>query len=113
MYTSYFGKMKKLPEGFVLVSISRTCPKGIKMKMYGKLAPSAELLRDYKSGQMSWEDYTERYKSETLSKLNPQTVARELGDNVILMCYEKSEDNCHRHIVAEWLRNAGVNISEY
>lgn len=113
MYTSYFGNMKKLPEGYNLISISRMCPKGIKVKMYGKLAPSAELLRDYKSGLMAWADYTERYKSETLSKLDPHVVAKELGENAILLCYEKSNDNCHRHIVAEWLREAGIQISEY
>ncbi len=113
LYTSYFGNIKKLPEGYTIISISRMCPKGIKMKMYGKLAPSAELLSDYKSGLVSWEQYVERYKKETLSKLNPTEVAKELGDNVILLCYEKADDNCHRHIVSEWLRNAGININEF
>lgn len=113
LYTSYFGNIKNLPSGYTLVSISRMCPKGIKMKMYGKLAPSAELLSDYKSGLVSWEQYTERYKKETLSRLNPIKVAEELGDNVILLCYEKSNDDCHRHLVSEWLRNAGIDIKEY
>lgn len=113
MYTSYFGNIKNLPAGYNLICISRMCPKGIKIKMYGKLAPSAELLRDYKAGMLSWDEYTERYTNETLSRLNPVEVAKDLGDNVILLCYEKSSDNCHRHIVAKWFRDAGIKISEY
>lgn len=113
MYTSYFGNLKKLPSDCVPISISRICPKGLKIKMYGKLAPPVELLRDYKSGVNTWEESMERYKKEVLSKLDPIAVAKDLGENAVLICYEKPQDYCHRHIVAEWLREAGIEISEY
>lgn len=29
------------------------------------------------------------------------------------MCYEKSEDFCHRHLVAEWLTGAGFPVEEF
>ena len=34
------------------------------------------------------------------------------GKPFCLMCYEKSGSFCHRTIVAEWLRNNGIEIKE-
>ena len=35
-------------------------------------------------------------------------------DNIILLCYEKSGDFCHRHILADWLEeNFGYKVKEY
>lgn len=28
---------------------------------------------------------------------------KEFGDKAALVCYEKSEDFCHRHIVGQWV----------
>jgi uncharacterized protein (DUF488 family) len=44
-----------------------------------------------------------RFYAETLSKLDPATVYSELGESAILLCYERSEEFCHRHLVAKWL----------
>ena len=57
MYTSYFSKMKKITGDYKFYCISRVCPKGVMAKMYGKLAPSADLLAKWKSGQITWEEY--------------------------------------------------------
>lgn len=113
MYTSYFSKMKKITGDYKFYCISRVCPKGVMAKMYGKLAPSADLLAKWKSGQITWEEYEVIYKKETLSKLNPHVVVKELGENAVLLCYEKSGDNCHRNVVAAWLRDAGYDIKEW
>lgn len=45
--------------------------------------------------------FTEYYR-RVLSKLDPQDVYDQL-DGSVLLCYEKSHDFCHRHIVAAWL----------
>ena len=63
-------------------------------------------------------DYWDRYWEETLRKLDPQTVYRELSSkgtpDVALLCFERFSDFCHRHIVAHWLtQNVGVVIREY
>ena len=35
-------------------------------------------------------------------------------DNMILLCYEKSGDFCHRHVLADWLEeNFGYRVEEY
>jgi hypothetical protein len=52
-----------------------------------------------------------------LESLDKEAVRRALegfGDNVILLCYEKPGDFCHRHIVADWLEsNFGMRVDEY
>ena len=56
---------------------------------------------------------------KVLSKLNPQQVFDELGDNAVLLCYEKyaNIENgttfCHRRMVAKWLeQNLGIKVDE-
>ena len=46
--------------------------------------------------------YIEQYYNQVLSKLDPEKVYKDL-DHSILLCYEDSEEFCHRHIVAAWL----------
>ena len=36
-----------------------------------------------------------------------------LGTEIALICYEKPENFCHRHLVAEWLQEAGYQVQEY
>lgn len=35
------------------------------------------------------------------------------GIDVALVCYERPQDFCHRHIVADWLRSNGIECNEY
>ena len=36
------------------------------------------------------------------------------GRDCVLLCYEKSGDFCHRHLVADWLnKKLDLNIQEY
>lgn len=46
--------------------------------------------------------YIREYYKQVLSKLEPETVSRDL-DGAILLCYEDNNLFCHRHIVAAWL----------
>ncbi len=45
--------------------------------------------------------YIEKYYETVLSKLDPEETYKKL-DNAILLCYEDSNEFCHRHIVAAW-----------
>lgn len=115
MWTGYFGKMKSYPKdkGNRFVSIARFNRfwKGEEFKL---LAPPADII---KIGDK--ELYTQLYYERVLKKLNAAEVAKELGDNAVLLCYEKYDDCisnktfCHRHIVAEWLENSlGIDVKE-
>lgn len=83
-------------------------------KRYLPLAPPyEELLKPMHSGQLTYSGYTELYKELVLSKLDPVRVLEELGPDPILLCYEKPNDFCHRHIVADWFKLAGYRTQEY
>lgn len=118
IYTSYFAKLKKLPADLIPISISIYPPKGWSGLQYKKLAPSASILSDWKRDG-DCKRYIDRYMNEILSKLDPIRVASDLqslageGKDIVLVCYEKSEDFCHRHLVAEWLGQHGIRCEEY
>lgn len=111
IYTSYFAKMRKMtPEQQAqCVSIARFKPRGVKMPEYQRVAPEKEILFQYKQDGDK-EAYTAKYR-EQLKRLNPSVVATTL-DGKILCCYEKSSDFCHRHILAEWLRQHDIECEE-
>ncbi len=101
IYTGYFARLKHYVEaGLFPVSIARSC-RFFKGPEYIALAPAAALKG------LNSEDYTALYIG-MLSGLNPEEVMVDLEKlscdrPVVLLCYEKSESFCHRHIVREWL----------
>lgn len=109
IYTSYFSSKKYDPEN--AVAITAWTPKWWKGKVYQKLAPPFDLLWNYKNGYVNEEEYKEWFIRAKLDKLNPYEVYHEL-DNKVLLCFEKTGDFCHRHIVAEWLQKNGYECEE-
>lgn len=117
IYTSYFGNSKKLQQaGIKVIGISLYPPRwfnGISLK---QVAPTKSIL--FSNGQTQ-EDYTRRYRSEVLSRQDMQQFLKTVeqasgGQDVALCCYEKPEDFCHRHILADWIKEKlGIEISEY
>ena len=103
--TSYFGnkKLKDYPRE-QLVSISARPPiDGV--RIYKPLCPSWNLVSNYKEGRISEQDYVKRYHEEYLSKLDPQKTFNEIGEESIILCYEKPGKFCHRNLVAYWFEN--------
>lgn len=72
--------------------------------------PPAHLLLKYKEDHDE-NAYEKNYRKEVLDKLDPAAVAKEL-DGKVLCCYEKSDNFCHRHLVAAWLRENGFECRE-
>jgi hypothetical protein len=35
-----------------------------------------------------------------------------VGEDIVLLCWEKPPKDCHRALVAEWLREAGFEVEE-
>lgn len=109
MKTSYFGITPRTTPGAIAISLY--LPKGRQYLHYPKLAPSQELLQNYRSPSacavMNVERYYIEEYNDQLFELNPQTVWDELcaiaGDaEPILLCYEKPGQFCHRRLVAKW-----------
>lgn len=112
IYTSYFAKAGTNPAN---VAITVRPPMfAANMAHCKELAPSWTLVNAFKTGQINEEQYKVRYL-EILrrKKIRPEDVVASLPDGAILLCYEKTGVFCHRHIAAEWLRQApDVEVKE-
>ena len=118
IYTTYFANLKNLPANIIPVSISQVVPAGYKGLVYKQLAPPTSILNAYKKTHDE-NTYIMKYTELVLNQLNQFKVIQDLekltkgAAEVALVCYEKPEDFCHRHIAARWLRKAGVDIKEF
>ena len=118
IYTSYFAKLKSLPDNIVPISICGKAPDWYKGLQYKKLAPSFNLVYSYKSGEITSEEYIPLYYKEVLNKYTVLEIQSDLnslseGKDVVLLCYETPKDFCHRQVVAEWFRQNGIDVTEY
>lgn len=117
LYTSYFANIKK-GKG-LKISISLTNPKWFDIKdidyWFRDLAPTKELLYDYKYKGISWKEYTDRYLLH-LKSMKCRMAIKELEyllkqGNITIYCHEKF-DNCHRHILAQLFKELGYKVKE-
>ena len=121
MYTGYFANMNKYQAaGLIPVAISRYLPEGYIGFSYQELAPTADLLKEWKYGPHKGDTiyYRTVFTETTLNLLESSKVCADLAavgelDKVILICYETPGKFCHRHLVADWLQQHGVNCTEY
>ena len=102
-YTSNFRKSGRDPAS---VAISLGVPKWYHKRHYLHLAPAADMVHMTDEGE-----YRRRF-ARILEKLDVQEVARQLGREAVLLCWEKEGEFCHRHLVADWLRAAGHEVEE-
>lgn len=114
IYTSYFGNMKALQAADIKpISIARWSPRFFQGLVFREVAPTPYMLR-----QCSHEEYLRMY-AEILSRLNANEFLNKIkvvsfGRDVALLCYEKPNDFCHRHLLADWLHEkTGVEIEEF
>jgi len=117
IYTGYFAKLKAYEKaGLQPVSIAGKAPDFYKGPQYKSLAPRWDMFNDWKKGRIDNMEYTSIFLKhlETLDKEAIRRALNSFGENVILLCYEKPGDFCHRHIVADWLEsNFGWRVNEY
>lgn len=117
IYTSYFAKLKSLSDNIVPISICAKAPSWYSGLQYKKLAPKYDFFMKWKENHDN-DYYIKCFNEQVLDKLDPVKVYWELcnlaqSDEICLICYEKPADFCHRHLVADWLRNRGFDIEEY
>ena len=114
IYTSYFANSHNFPADTLTIGVTRFPPKDWKGINFIDLAPSEKLLRQYKNKEIDEYIFRILYLRELNSKFSNEEILATLkalsNKDIILCCYEKPTDFCHRHILAEWL---GDNINEY
>jgi len=104
IYESYIAKIREIPKGErFLVNRNRG---------HNELAPSEALLKEYKSGKMSWNGFRTRFLAE-LTDESWRTVRslleRSFKEDVCLICYER-DFPCHRFILIELLMDLGARV---
>jgi len=117
IYTSYFANIRKLDKQYTnLISIARKSPDWFKGREYKKLSPSWNILSEYKNSLLPNKKkiYTRRFYNEIIFPLDSQIniIIEELGENPVLLCYEKPSDFCHRFLVSYWMIKRGFNVQE-
>jgi uncharacterized protein YeaO (DUF488 family) len=101
------------------ILVTRYWPRGLSRKQlsltdYLKgVAPSVELLRDWKDSNISWGEYEKRYRHE-MSKQKEEIeelAKRARCKTITLLCFER-EDNpcCHRHLLKRLIENEEQNV---
>ena len=108
IYTSYFAKLKSLPNNVIPISICGKAPDWYKGLQYKKLAPRYDFFMKWKENHNN-DYYIKCFNEQVLNNLNPMRVYQELcslakSDDIALIYYEKPSAFCHRHLVAGWLK---------
>ena len=110
MQTSNFSRSGFHPKA---VAISRSQPRSWTGRVFEPLAPSWRLVQEAKSGAIDEYEYIRRYREEVLSKLDSARVYADLGEDAVLLCWERSGAFCHRRLVAEWFEETlGISVPE-
>lgn len=122
IYTSYFAQLKNLPSNIIPISICGKAPDWYTGLQYKKLAPKYDFFQEWKKNHDN-DYYIRCYKEQVLDKLNASEVVWEMCEkatngqfydpDICLLCYEKPNVFCHRHLVADWLKKYGYEVREW
>lgn len=118
IYTTYFSNLINLPDNIIPIAICGKIPDGWSGRRYRKLAPKYDFFKVWKQTHDN-NYYIEQYTKQVLNTLHPDQVVHELYQDIpkdctiALVCYEKPNKFCHRHLVADWLKFHGYSCEEY
>jgi hypothetical protein len=132
IYTSYFAQLRNLPPNIVPISICAKVPGFYKGLQYKKVAPKYGFFMEWKQNHDN-DFYIEHYRDEVLNTLTfakvmndlqlllPYEIREQMDSHIsqnkdwhiALICYEKPDDFCHRHLFADWLIQNGVECKEW
>lgn len=73
------------------------------------LAPSQDMLDDYKKNGGSWDLYAGKFL-ELMARRRIEDLDRGNLDGSCLLCSEDKPHHCHRRLVAEYLRDKWGNV---
>lgn len=96
---TYLSNLKNIPRDAITVKVSRP----------SILAPSKELLNDWKAGRISWDRYRQRYINQIENNHDALQMLEHIRwqartKDVYIYCYERFPEHCHRSILLEMLK---------
>jgi uncharacterized protein YeaO (DUF488 family) len=99
------------------VLITRFYPRGVHRSHFddwvSSLSPNSDLLFQYKEGQISWDSFRQSFLVQLKNEVESLDAILALHDwsrnhDVTLLCYEKSGQPCHRHLVRDIIENPAL-----
>ena len=88
--------------------LDRIC--GIGYEHLPLLAPTQEMLDDYRKRHRSWETYQHSFLQLLEERRIEMEIPRELIADACLLCSEDKPHRCHRRLVAEYLNRSWGQI---
>ena len=103
------------------ILITRYWPRGVHKSVVdeynSRLAPSRELINEYKKADLSWDEFGRRYREELNnpeSQAGLRRLAQAAHDRVItLLCFCPDEWNCHRKLLREAIIDADAGRNDF
>lgn len=83
---------------------------GIDYMHMPELAPTKEILDDFKKHKGSWDTYERKFLHLMKEREIEKRLKQELADGACLLCSEDKPHHCHRRLVAEYLREKWGNV---
>lgn len=75
------------------------------------LAPTVEMLNDYRKKMISWEEYEKKYIHLLNERRVEVNMDEWMGDGIpCFLCSEHEPHRCHRRILVEYLRSFNQEI---
>lgn len=74
-----------------------------------KLAPTKEILDQYKKNGGDWADYEEKF-NKLIAARKIENIDKELLDGGCLLCSEDKPHHCHRRLVVEYLKSHWADV---
>lgn len=76
---------------------------GMKYLVREDLAPTKELLASYRTKELSWDSFSQKYRMLLDERNAAQSLSPTEIDNSVLLCSESEPEKCHRTILASLL----------
>lgn len=74
------------------------------------LAPTKSILDAYKQKSIDWSEYERQFRELITQRHIENLVTPEQIDGACFLCSEAKPENCHRRLVAEYLREHWENV---
>lgn len=83
---------------------------GISYKPIPELAPTEDILNEYKKNNGDWSIYETNFLNLLTARRVEEKLQREIFNSACLLCSEDKPDFCHRRLVAEYLKDKWSDI---
>jgi uncharacterized protein (DUF488 family) len=82
---------------------------GIEYEPIPALAPTQDILDEYKKSKGAWSVYAEKFLN-LMAKRKIEDIDRSRLEEACLLCSEDKPHHCHRRLVAEYLKEKWGNV---